>query len=200
MDLRNLSRLAHIGCMVTTLFAIAAHAETLTGRVVGISDGDTITVLIGREQVKVRLADIDAPESRQAFGTRSKQALSDLCYNKDSRLETQGKDRYGRTIATVHCAGGNANADQVWQGMAWVFDRYARPDSPLYILQKQAKATHRGLWSDPNPYRRGNGGDVNGTGMQSRRLRAGVALRCRCSRNQRRGSGCVIGKRARTRP
>jgi micrococcal nuclease len=67
---------------------------------VGITDGDTVTVLIDRQQVKVRLADIDAPESKQPFGSRSKQALSDLCYRKDARLETQGQDRYGRTIAT----------------------------------------------------------------------------------------------------
>ena len=128
-----------------------AHAETLTGRVVAISDGDTITVLVERRQLTVYLADIDAPESKQAFGTRSKQALSDLCLRKDARLETQGKDRYGRTIATVHCAGRNANAEQVWQGMAWVFDRSAKPDSPLYVFQEQAKAARRGLWSDPRP-------------------------------------------------
>ena len=103
--------------MMLLAWATAAHAEILTGRVVGISDGDTITVLVERQQIKIRLADIDAPESRQAFGTRAKQALSDLCCNKDARLETQGKDRYGRTIATVYCAGRNANVHQVWQGM-----------------------------------------------------------------------------------
>ena len=75
------------------LFAAPAHAQTLTGRVIGIADGDTVTVLVDRQQVKVRLADIDAPEGRQAFGSRSKQALSDLCFQKDARLETQGKDR-----------------------------------------------------------------------------------------------------------
>ena len=126
-------------------------SETLTGRVIGISDGDTLTVLVSHQQVKVRLADIDAPESKQAFGSRSKQALSDLCFQKDARLETQGKDRYGRTIATAYYAGRNANAEQVWQGMAWVFDRYAKPDYPLYILQEQAKAARRGLWSEPHP-------------------------------------------------
>ena len=100
--------------------AIAAsvtHAETLTGRVVGISDGDTITVLVGQQQVKVRLADIDAPESKQAFGTRSKQALSDLCFQKDAKLETAGKDRYGRTIATVYSrrSSRNSSARAPWR-------------------------------------------------------------------------------------
>jgi endonuclease YncB( thermonuclease family) len=97
-------------------------AANFSGRVVLVPDGDTITVLVERHEIKVRLAEIDAPESKQAFGTHSKQALSDLCFRKDARLETQGKDRYGRTIATVYCAGRHANAEQVWQGMAWVSD------------------------------------------------------------------------------
>ncbi len=129
----------------------AAHAETITGRVVSIADGDTLTVLVAQRQVKVRLADIDAPENKQPFGTRSRQSLAALCFQKDARLETAGQDRYGRTIATVQCAGTDANAEQVRQGMAWVFERYARPDSPLYTIQNEAKAAGRGLWRDPNP-------------------------------------------------
>ena len=114
-------------------------------------DGDTLTVLIDRRQVKVRLADIDAPESKQTFGTRSRQSLAALCFNKEARLETQGKDRYGRIVATVYCAEANANAVQVQQGMAWVFERYASRGSPLYALQNEAKAAKRGLWGDPRP-------------------------------------------------
>lgn len=138
-------------CIMLVVWAATAHAESLTGRVVAISNGDTLTVLVARQEVTVQLADIDAPESKQPFGSRSKQALSDLCFQKEARLETRGKDRYGRTIAMVYCAGRNANAEQVWHGMAWVLDRHARPDSPLYILQEQAKAARRGLWSEPRP-------------------------------------------------
>lgn len=127
------------------------RAETISGRVVAVHDGDTITVLIDRRQVKVRLANIDAPESRQPFGTQSKQSLSALCFKKEARLETSGRDRYGRTIATVYCAGTDANAAQVRQGMAWVFDRYASPNSPFYAVQNEARAARRGLWKDPNP-------------------------------------------------
>ena len=137
--------------LLALISASAAPAETLTGRVVGISDGDTLTVLVSRQPVKVKLADIDAPEITQAYGVRSKQALSDLCFQRDARLETAGQDRYGRTVATVDCSGKNANAEQVWQGMAWVFDRYAKPEAPLYVLQGQAKAASRGLWNEPNP-------------------------------------------------
>lgn len=131
--------------------ALAANASEIVGRVVSVQDGDTLTVLVAKRQVKVRLADIDAPESKQPFGSRSRQSLAALCFNKEARLETQGKDRYGRTIATVYCAGADAIATQVSQGMAWVFDRYASPGSPLYALQNEARAAHRGLWADPQP-------------------------------------------------
>jgi endonuclease YncB( thermonuclease family) len=162
----NVVRITLLAWLVMT----SAHAEILTGHVVGISDGDTITVLVARQEVRVRLADIDAPESKQAFGSRSKQALSDLCFQKDARLETQGKDRYGRMIATVHCAGRNANAEQVWQGMAWVFDRYAKPDSPLYVLQEQGCGASRTLRL------RGSGGGASGTGRVLRRQKPRAPL------------------------
>lgn len=139
---------------ITGLFfaaSLAAGAEEITGRVVSIQDGDTLTVLVVKKQVKVRLADIDAPESKQPFGTRSRQSLAALCFNKEARLETSGRDRYGRTISTVHCAGIDANAHQVQQGMAWVFDRYASSNSPLYVLQDEARNARRGLWADPSP-------------------------------------------------
>jgi endonuclease YncB( thermonuclease family) len=139
--------------LAAVILAIAnpAAAEKITGRVVAIQDGDTLTVLVDRRELKVRLANIDAPESRQPFGTRSKQSLSDLCFKKEARLQTNGQDRYGRTIATIYCAGVDANAVQVRQGMAWVFARYASPNSPLYALQNEAKQSHRGLWSDTSP-------------------------------------------------
>lgn len=74
--------------------APAAHAEILFGRVVGITDGDTLTVLVAKRQVKVRLADIDASEARQPFGTRSRQSLPALCFNMQARLEATGVDRW----------------------------------------------------------------------------------------------------------
>lgn len=138
--------------VVAWLFA-GPHVQSAvtTGRVVAVHDGDTLTVLVDRRQIKVRLANIDAPESKQPWGTRSQQSLAALCFNKDAMLDIQGNDRFGRTIATVRCAGINANSTQVSQGMAWVYDRYASPKSPLYSLQKEAKAAQRGLWSDPHP-------------------------------------------------
>jgi len=129
--------------------------------VVGIADGDTLTVLCnGNEQVKIRLAEIDAPEKKQPFGNRSKQSLSDMCFKKQAEIKPQTKDRYGRTVARVICDGADANEEQVRRGMAWVYDKYVR-DRSLYAIQDKARASKVGLWADDNPvkpweYRRAN--------------------------------------------
>ena len=129
--------------------ASAAHAD-FTGKVVAVADGDTITVMRDLVPVKLRLLEIDAPEKKQAFGARSKQSLSDLCFNKTATLIEKGRDRYGRTLARVSCEGVDANAEQVRRGMAWVYDRYVT-DRALYAVQTEARDAGRGLWSDPDP-------------------------------------------------
>ena len=89
-------------------------ADELRGRVVGVADGDTLTVLdAGRQQIKVRLAEIDAPEKAQPYGQRSKQALSGLCYGREAIIDNKGRDRYGRTIGRVRCGGVDVNAEQM---------------------------------------------------------------------------------------
>lgn len=137
--------------LVLATAAVAAQAGELRGRVVAVADGDTLTVLdSGQRQHRVRLAEIDAPEKRQAFGERSKQSLSALCFGQQAVIEDQGRDRYGRVIGRVGCAGIDANAEQVRRGMAWVFDRYAA-DRSLYALQDEARKARRGLWRDSAP-------------------------------------------------
>ena len=100
---------------------------------------------------RVRLVEIDAPEKAQAFGNRSKQSLCELCFNKAAKLDETGKDRYGRILARVYCDGVDAKAEQVRRGMAWVYDRYAPKNSPLYGVQAEAKAARGGLWADNRP-------------------------------------------------
>lgn len=131
--------------------AFDAQPASASGRVVSIQDGDTLTVLVSQKQIKVRLLYIDALERKQPFGTRSRQSLAELCAGKDARIAEQGKDRYGRTLGRVACAGVDANAGQVRGGMAWVFERYAPKDSPLYAVQAEARAARRGLWQDARP-------------------------------------------------
>lgn len=120
-------------------------------RVVAVHDGDTVTVLENRRQLRVRLTEIDAPELGQPFGKRSKMALSDLCFGKAAELEVRGRDRYGRALGRLTCDGLNANAEQVHRGYAWVYTRYAPPGSSLYALQLDAQAARRGLWTDRAP-------------------------------------------------
>lgn len=133
------------------LSAAPAQADTFAGRVIGVMDGDTILVLTaGYSQVKVRLAEIDAPESGMPYGAASKKALSWLCYKKPVRVEVTDIDRYKRSVGKVHCAGVNANRVQVETGMAWVYRRYAK-DASLFALEDMAKSNKRGLWADANP-------------------------------------------------
>lgn len=129
-------------------------AVALICLVIAIADGDTLTARCetpsGLENIKVRLAEIDAPEKSQAFGSRSKQHLADLCFQKQASVTPRTKDRYLRTVANVECAGQDAGAEQVRAGMAWVFDRYVT-DRSLYAVQDEARSARRGLWADANP-------------------------------------------------
>jgi endonuclease YncB( thermonuclease family) len=121
------------------------------GRVVNVSDGDTVTVLVEYRTVRIRLDSIDAPELKQPFGKRSQQSLAQLCAAKTARVQDTGLDRYGRTVGWIVCDGVDANSEQVRRGMAWVYERYAPRNSPLYGFEGEARGTRRGLWADPQP-------------------------------------------------
>lgn len=134
-----------IFCLLLTAPSMAGQ---LAGKVIGISDGDTLKLLTSdRQQVKVRLSQIDAPESRQAFGNQSRQELARICFGKSAFLDVEGEDRYGRKLARVRCEGVDAQSHMVQAGMAWVYDRYVT-DKSLYQLQQQAKNARKGVWSD----------------------------------------------------
>jgi endonuclease YncB( thermonuclease family) len=128
----------------------SALAATITGTVVGITDGDGITVFTDGRKIKVRLSDIDAPERKQPYGQRSRQHLGGLCFQKKAKIDDRGRDLYGRIVGRVTCAGKDANAEMVRAGMAWVFDRYVT-DRGLYRLQDLARSHKRGLWADKAP-------------------------------------------------
>jgi len=136
---------------VLLLAALQARADPLAGRVVGVTDGDTLTVLVDRRPVKVRLHGIDAPEKAQAFGARSKQALSTLAFGKDAAVDVRDTDRYGRLVAVVTVAGRNVNREQVRAGMAWWYRKYAPDDRELQALEADARKARRGLWADRAP-------------------------------------------------
>ncbi|PWF48398.1 thermonuclease family protein [Massilia glaciei] len=122
-------------------------APAYAAEVIGIADGDTLTVLQDRKPVRVRLSNIDAPEKRQSFGARSRQSLSELCYGKDAIVAIQSVDRYRRPVAVVTCGGVEANRAQIERGFAWVYTKY-NTNKALPELEAAAKAERRGLWSD----------------------------------------------------
>lgn len=132
--------------------ALSTGANAGICTVFGILDGDTIKARCGdSDQITIRLGGIDAPEKKQPFGQRSKQALSDLCHRQQATITPKAKDRYGRTVADVECQGTDAGAEQVRTGLAWVYARYAKGYEALYPLQDAAKADRLGLWADPAP-------------------------------------------------
>lgn len=138
-------------------FASTIHAEVLTGKVVGISDGDTITVIDANKQShKVRLAGIDAPEKAQAFGQASKKSLSDLIFNRTVDVHWDKRDRYQRILGKVLFNGQDICLEQVKRGMAWHYKQYEKDQSAQdradYVSAEQyARQTKAGLWVDSAP-------------------------------------------------
>lgn len=136
----------------TLLLGLSAQAEEFTGKVVGVSDGDTIKVLRAGKQVRVRLAGIDCPEKRQAFGKRAKRFTSDLVFAKEVTVKVMDIDRYKRIVGEVILEDGtNLNQALVRAGLAWWYQRYAPGDRELERLEKSARENKRGLWADPHP-------------------------------------------------
>ncbi|WP_419900761.1 thermonuclease family protein [Roseomonas sp. USHLN139] len=124
-------------------------ATELAGQVVAIADGDTLTLLTAeRRQVRIRLAGIDTPESRQPYGTRARQELAGLAFRQQVRIEVQDVDRYGRTVGTVFVGRSNINAEMVRRGAAWVYGRYNK-DPALPRLEVAARQARAGLWALP---------------------------------------------------
>lgn len=138
------------------LLSAGLNAAEYSGRVVGVTDGDTIKVLEnGKTLHKIRLYGIDAPERSQAFGSASKQALSHLIFGKDVRIEVVNIDRYGREVGIVLYQGDSwsANIRMISDGYAWAYTNYLRKkDRLLYIdTEWAAKSEQRGLWADKDP-------------------------------------------------
>lgn len=122
-------------------------AQQYSGRVVAIADGDTFTFLTAENrQIKVRLAEIDTPEKAQPYGTKAKQALSDLIYGQEVRVIEANVDRYGRLVGHAYVRNVHVNRKMVQEGMAWVYRQYMH-DKSLLIDEQQARALKRGLWS-----------------------------------------------------
>lgn len=149
------SALLLIGAQLLT--AASLQAGTLEGRVIGIIDGDTITVLdSSNRQYKIRFAGIDAPEKNQPYGQIAKEHLSELFFNRQVIVETEKEDRYRRPVGKVLFEGRDTNLAMVVAGYAWHYKKYQAEQSPddrlLYdSAEREARAARRGLWEDPDP-------------------------------------------------
>lgn len=145
-------KLKKISCLLSLLLGVSQAAKAdFVAKVVGISDGDTITVLNGEnKQIKVRLANIDAPEKNQPFGSRSKQELSNLIFNNFVYIKESGFDMHNRMIATVMKGNDPINRIMVKNGYAWAYKEYLN-DPIILNLESYAKMHKLGLWKDANP-------------------------------------------------
>ena len=139
-------------CFFCFILPLALQARMADCFVVGISDGDTFTCLTANlKPIKVRLAEIDAPEKTQPFGKKSRQMLGSLIHKRNVSLNIQGYDRYQRTLATVYDKQGqNINLIMVQQGMAWAYRQYLH-DVAYLQAEQTARENRRGLWRDRSP-------------------------------------------------
>ncbi len=135
----------------------SVRADVLTGKVIAVADGDTVTVVdVDQNKHKIRLAGIDAPESRQPYGQRSRQSLSDLVSGQWVQVVYDKADRYGRLVGKVQVAGRDANLEQLRRGLAWHYKKYegeqGEQDRQAYAAaEQQAQSARLGLWRDPGP-------------------------------------------------
>ena len=138
-----------------TLFVFAGQAavaaETFDGKVVGVSDGDTVTVWRnGHDQVRIRLSGIDAPELHQAFGQQAKGLMSRLVFGRNVSVRVVDHDRYRRTVARLSVDGQDVGLAMLRQGFAWHYKHY--DSDPVYAsAENAARAQHLGLWADAHP-------------------------------------------------
>lgn len=130
---------------------VDSDAQVVTGVVVAIADGDTLTILDGtKTQHKIRLEGIDTPEKGQAFGTRAREALGEKLHEQSVRIAWKERDRYGRTLGHVYFNERWINQEMIAEGWAWHYKEYNR-DPRLADAETEARAAKRGLWADPDP-------------------------------------------------
>ena len=137
--------------LIILLTGSVTHAWT--GKVVGVSDGDTIKVLHNDKQVKIRLYGVDTPEKAQSFGRKAKKFTTKMAANKIVDVEPVDTDRYGRTVALVNVYGKSLNKELVRNGYAWVYRQYCKKSfcAEWLNIEGVARKAGAGLWIEPNP-------------------------------------------------
>ena len=140
-----------LALVALVLWSVPAFTqERFAGRIVGVTDGDTIAVMHEGRSVRVRLEGIDCPESGQDFGQRAKQFTSDMAFGKDVVVDVRDVDRYGRLVARVTVDGEDVSLALVRSGLAWHYTKYSR-DPELAEAEMAARSAKVGLWSRSAP-------------------------------------------------
>ena len=140
--------MALLSVVSTISYSQQSTPDLIQGKVIGITDGDTLTILMDRKQYKIRLAEIDTPERKQPYGSKAKDVLSALVFRKDVTAEVHDVDRYGRYVARIYVEELDVSREMIRQGAAWVYRQYLR-DKSLLEVEAEAKVAKRGLWSLP---------------------------------------------------
>jgi endonuclease YncB( thermonuclease family) len=142
-DLRALVALC---CFIS----LSVQAETFSAKVIVVMDGDTVMLLRDREKLKVRLANIDAPEKDQPYGKQSRESLQEMVGKRQVQIDTQAVDQYGRIVGLISVDGRSVNQEQVKRGMAWDYSHF-HTNRTYLGLQSGAQQARRGLWAQDNP-------------------------------------------------
>lgn len=143
--------------------AAARLPKSLTGRVTQIADGDTLTIVADRQQHRIRLWGIEAPERKQSFGQQAKQGLDEKVFHRTVRVVVKQRDEQGQLVGVVMLDGRNVNLEMVHDGFAWWYPHAAPKAVDIEQAEQDAKLAGRGLWVDkeavpPWEYRRGRRG------------------------------------------
>jgi len=173
---------------------VTATPQLLSGTPVSLTDGDTLTVLVDRTHIKVRLAEIDTPEKGQPWANRAKRALSDKAFGQVVELQVVDTDRYGRTVAKVFLNGRDINREMVREGHAWVYRKYLR-DPTLLEDERKAREAELGLWALPEaqqvpPWEWRHGGATRSLVPQDTDRAPGSGFTCGSKRYCREMSSC----------
>lgn len=137
-------------CAVLLAFSGLASAADFTAKVIAVLDGDTVLVKRANGLLKIRLAEIDAPEKTQTFGETSRRSLSGMVLGKQVKVASQAVDQYGRMVAHLDLDGLDVNAEQIRRGMAWEYSHF-HGNRALLALQQEAREAPRGLWALAEP-------------------------------------------------
>lgn len=136
--------------LMSLLIITFSFASTIRGKVIKVSDGDTITILKNNEKTKIRLYGIDAPEKAQNYGIKSLDVLNKMIFNKIVEVEVKSKDRYGRTVGVIYFNNININLYMVETGNAWWYKQYAKNEIEYKKAEESAKERKIGLWNESN--------------------------------------------------